>query len=66
MRMKYDFKVAQELAWGVGIAALAFVLTAFVATDVGTDWRVWLPAVAIGATRAAAGAALALLTKRAL
>ena len=64
--MRYEFRAIPEIAWAVGVTALTFALTAFVATDAATDWQTWLPAVGIGSARAAAGALLAMLTKGAL
>ncbi len=53
--MKYDYKALEEIAWGAGVAALTFILTAFVASDSVTNWRVWVVAALAGACRAAAG-----------
>lgn len=53
--MKYEVKYLEEACWAVGIGALSYVLIAFVATDSMTDWNTWIPAVGLGAARAAAG-----------
>jgi|TARA_R100000049_G_C1938384_1_gene82299 hypothetical protein len=63
MLATYNFKVAQELAWAVGVAASVYVLSAFVAADSVSNWREWAVVVGSGAARAAAGVVLAFLTK---
>jgi len=57
----YDFKFWQELGWAVGIAVFVFVLTSAAGYESVEDPKAWLISIAIGAARAAAGAALAKL-----
>lgn len=54
----YDMNWWAEAGWAAFITALVFLLTAFVASEGVTDWKVWLIATATGAARAAAGALL--------
>jgi pyruvate/2-oxoacid:ferredoxin oxidoreductase beta subunit len=62
--MGYDFKAVQEIAWAAGVSAIVFALTAVTQAETVTDWRPWLTALAGGTARAAAGAALAVITRR--
>ena len=63
--MTYEFKRWHELAWVVGVAALIAVLSVLIEFDPAAigDWRTWAIAAAGGAVRAAAGAAVAVLTR---
>ena len=56
--MEYNFKFWEELVWGAIVAAVVFVLTAFVASDGVDDWTTWLIAIGSGAARAAAAVVL--------
>lgn len=61
--MPYDFKKLPELVWVVVVAAAVAVLSVLV-TDADLAAReTWTVAILGGAVRAAAGAALAFLTK---
>ncbi len=63
--MSYTFKAWEELCWTVGVAAGIAVLTVLVDLDplkIG-DARTWLIALGGAAIRAAAGAAIAVLTR---
>lgn len=55
--MTYDFKGAQELAWGAAVAAATYLLTVLVTFDPETitDWRAWAIALGAGTVRAVAG-----------
>ena len=62
----YEFKKVQELGWAVLVAAMTTALQVLVASDLVaiTDWRAWAVSLGAAVTRAAAGAALAILTRR--
>lgn len=63
--MKYEFKRIEEMAWVIAVAAgtvLVEVLVTFDAAKVD-DWKVWAIGVGSGMVRAAAGAALAFLSR---
>lgn len=63
--MHYDFKRAQEFAWVVFVAAVIAVLQIVVTLqpEKVTDWRTWVVVAGGAAARAAAGAAIAWLTR---
>jgi len=62
--MKYDFKVIQEAVWVVLVAVAVFALTEIAGHQDFGDWRAWLPVLGGGCLRAAAGAALAVFTRK--
>ena len=55
----YEFKIWQEAGWAALYAVGVYVLEVLANFELATDWRAWLGALAVGAIRAAAGAALA-------
>ena len=61
----YEFKRWHELAWIIAVSAAVAVLTVLVEFDVAAieNWRTWALALLSGAVRAAAGAAVAVLTR---
>jgi hypothetical protein len=61
--MQYQFKAVPEILFIAVVSAAAFALTQFVTTDTATDWRLWAVSVGIGASRVAAAALLAGITK---
>ncbi len=63
--MTYEFKSWPELGWAVAVAGAVAVLTSLAEFDPGAiaDWRTWFVALAAAAVRAAAGAAIAVLTR---
>ena len=64
--MNYDFKVVAEFAWAVFLAAFVSALQVIVTTqfETLTDWRTWAVSLGAAVARTAAGAAIALLTRR--
>lgn len=62
--MSYRFKLDQEAIWFVLVAAGTVILQALATLDVDkvTDWRVWVVGLLAATIRAAAGAALSLLS----
>jgi len=62
--MQYDFKLVEEMVWAGLVAAAVFALTALANFADPMDWRAFLVAVGGGSVRAAAGAVLAVLTRR--
>lgn len=63
--MSYNWKTFEELAWIAVVAGGIAVLQVLAGLDPNgiSDWRTWFVALAGGALRAAAGAAIAFLTK---
>lgn len=61
----YDLKKIEEIAWFALVAAGVFLLELLVRfdPDTVTDWQTWAISLASGMLRAAAGAALARITK---
>ena len=64
----YDFRAAQEFGWFVAVAIVTVIAQELLTFDGSTvsDWRVWAVALASATVRAAAGAVLAWIGKRAL
>ena len=62
--MTYDFKLWEEAAWAALVAAAIQLLMVLVGFDPAavTDWRSWAIALGAGLVRAAAGAAIAVVT----
>lgn len=62
--MDYQFKIAQEIAWGALAAAGIFVVQTLVGFDPTTiaDPHQWVVVLAGGVIRAAAGGVLAVIT----
>lgn len=63
--MRYEFRKLDEAIWAVGIAVAVSVFQALVTFDPETitDYKTWAVGIVAGAVRAAAGAAIAFLTK---
>lgn len=63
--MHYTFKLGPEVAWAVAVAVATVVLTELVTFDEATltDPIAWGSALLAASVRAAAGAALAAITK---
>ena len=63
--MKYEFKAWAELAWAVGVTASVAVLQLLVEFDPTqvSDWRFWVISLGGAAVRAAAGGAIAVLSR---
>ena len=63
--MTYVFKAKQELIWGVAIAAAVSVLQVLSDFEPSkiVSWQTWAIALGAGAVRAAAGAALAFMSR---
>ena len=62
--MQYDFKLIEEMVWAGLVAAAVFALTTLANFADPIDWRTLWVAVVSGSVRAAAGAVLAVLTRR--
>jgi len=62
-KLQYTFKPLEEIVWAAFIAVVVFILADLAARQDFTNWRDWLPVLAAGCARAAAGAALAILTR---
>lgn len=63
--MRYEFKAWDELLWMVGVSAAVAGLQVLVDFDPAqiADWKFWLVSLGAGMVRAAAGAAIAVLTR---
>ena len=62
--MKYDFKRIEESFWVVVVAVAVFAAMEAAGHQDFSDWKTWLPVLAGGCIRAAAGALVAVLTKK--
>jgi hypothetical protein len=64
--VRYNFRVAEELAWFVVVAVMTTVMQMLIDFNPNqiTDWRLWAVGVGAAAVRSAAGAILAFIGKR--
>jgi hypothetical protein len=62
--MTYDFKRIEETFYAVLAAVVVFAAMEAAGHQDFSDWRTWLPVLAGGCIRAAAGALVAVLTKK--
>lgn len=64
----YQFKAVEEIGWFVAVAVISVLAQELLTFDGTTvaDWRTWAVALLSAAVRAAAGALIAYLGKRAL
>ena len=62
--MRYDFKHIEESVWVVVVAVVVFAAMEAAGHQDFSDWKTWLPVLAGGCIRAAAGALVAVLTKK--
>jgi len=62
--VRYDFKHIEESVWVVVVAVVVFAAMEAAGHQDFSDWKTWLPVLAGGCIRAAAGALVAVLTKK--
>jgi hypothetical protein len=60
--LTYNFKALQEVGWAAVVAGVTYAAGVIGAGVDPGDWRIWLPALAAGAGRAALAALAAKLS----